>query len=180
MVDMFGMFERCNEGGRLRKLAFSGLLAAIAVLLSGFSFPVGPSRCFPIQHAVNAVAGVLLGPWWALGSAVVAASIRNLMGTGTILAFPGSIFGALAVGFAARLLPREHRLYAAFAEPFATSAIGAYVSTLIMAQAGKTALFSMLSAAFFASSAPGAAIGFLMLCSLRAAARKSRTQKTGG
>ena len=69
-------------------MLLAALLAAAAVLLAPFSFPVGPSRCFPFQHTINAVAGVLLGPWWAVGSAFVASLIRYTTGMGTILAFP--------------------------------------------------------------------------------------------
>jgi energy coupling factor transporter S component ThiW len=173
---MMNIFEIRTESGRLKKMALAAMFAAAAVLLSGFSFPVGPSRCFPFQHAANVVAGVVLGPWWAVGSAFVASAIRNLLGTGTILAFPGSMFGALAVGLAADLLPRKRRLLAAAAEPVATSLLGAWVSSLIMASAGKGAMFSLLSTAFFASSAPGAVIGFLTLFSLSLAAKRGEAR----
>ena len=68
------MHETCEDrnsaapGTHLRVMLLAALLAAAAVLLAPFSFPVGPSRCFPFQHTINAVAGVLLGPWWAVGS----------------------------------------------------------------------------------------------------------------
>ena len=70
---------------KMRKMTLAALLAAAAVLLSPLSFPLGPSRCFPFQHAVNAVAGVILGPFWAFGSALVASFVRNVLGTGTLL-----------------------------------------------------------------------------------------------
>ena len=173
---MMNIFEIRTGQDRVKKLALSAMFAAAAVLLSGFSFPVGPSRCFPFQHAMNVVCGVILGPWWAVGSAFAASVIRNLLGTGTILAFPGSMFGALAVGLAADMLPNRRRLLAAAAEPFATSLAGAWVSSLIMTSAGKGAMFSMLSIAFLASSAPGAVIGFLALLSLSLAAKRSKAR----
>jgi len=74
----------------LKNLILAALFAAMAVLLSGFSIPVGPTRCFPFQHAINAISGVLLGPWWAAGAALTASIIRNALGTGTLFAFPGS------------------------------------------------------------------------------------------
>ncbi|MDR3331200.1 MAG: energy coupling factor transporter S component ThiW [Synergistaceae bacterium] len=169
---MIDIFEIREGKDRLKKMALAAMLAAIAVLLSGFSFPVGPSRCLPFQHAVNVIGGIVLGPWWAVGSALVSSSIRYLLGTGTILAFPGSMFGALAVGLTAGLLPRRHRLLAAIAEPVATSLLGAWVSSLIMMQAGQGAMFAMLSTAFFVSSFPGAVIGFLTLFSLAIAAKR--------
>ncbi|MBQ1641055.1 MAG: energy coupling factor transporter S component ThiW, partial [Lachnospiraceae bacterium] len=37
----------------VKKIALSGMFIALAVVLSTFSFPVGASKCFPIQHMVN-------------------------------------------------------------------------------------------------------------------------------
>jgi energy coupling factor transporter S component ThiW len=145
---------------RLRKMTLAALFAALAVLLSPLSFPVGPSRCFPFQHAVNAITGVILGPFWACSAAFAASLVRNLLGTGTVLAFPGSLFGALAVGFAAKLLPEKYRFWAALAEPLATGILGAGVASAIASPAGgRAAMFVTLSIAFFVSSGPGAAIG---------------------
>ncbi len=78
----------------LKKLTAAGMMAAIGVCLSAFSIPVGASKCFPIQHLLNVLAGVFLGPGYAAGFAFSASLIRNLMGTGTLLAFPGSMAGA--------------------------------------------------------------------------------------
>ncbi len=85
---------------RTRKLAVSGMLVAVIICLSGFYIPVGASKCFPVQHMVNVLAAVLLGPWWGVGIAFCASLIRNLMGTGTLFAFPGSMVGALCCGLA--------------------------------------------------------------------------------
>jgi len=83
-----------KSGMRIKKLAISGMLAALTVALSGFSIPVGASRCFPIQHLVNVLAGVFLGPVYGVSMAFCTSLIRNLMGTGSLLAFPGSMVGA--------------------------------------------------------------------------------------
>ena len=82
----------------LKKLVTSGMLIALIIILSGFYIPVGASKCFPIQHMVNVLAAVLLGPWWGVGIAFIASLIRTMMGTGTLLAFPGSMVGALCCG----------------------------------------------------------------------------------
>ncbi len=78
----------------IRKLALAGMMTALGVCLSAFSVPVGASRCFPIQHLLNVLAGVFLGPGYALGFSFSTAFIRNLLGTGSLLAFPGSMAGA--------------------------------------------------------------------------------------
>jgi energy coupling factor transporter S component ThiW len=156
----FEIDTRNPNGARLRKMTLAALFAALAVLLSPFSFPVGPSRCFPFQHAVNAAAGVVLGPFWACAAAFVASFVRNALGTGTILAFPGSLFGALAVGFTAKLLPERFRFLAALAEPLATGTLGAGAASFIASPAGgRFALFATLSVAFLVSSVPGSIIG---------------------
>jgi energy coupling factor transporter S component ThiW len=126
------------------------------------------------------VGGIVLGPWWALASAVVASAIRYQIGTGTILAFPGSMFGALAVGFTAGMLPKKRRLFAAAAEPLATGFLGAWVSSLIMTYTGKEAMFALLSSAFFISSAPGAIIGFLSLATVGMAVKRGAARVLGG
>lgn len=46
----------------VKKLAVSAMLVALAVSLSSFAIPIGASKCFPIQHLANVVAGVFLGP----------------------------------------------------------------------------------------------------------------------
>lgn len=79
---------------QLRKLAAASILAALAVVCSPLSIPVGASRCFPVQHFVNIVAGVFLGPFYGMGAAFVTSLVRNLMGTGSLMAFPGSMCGA--------------------------------------------------------------------------------------
>ena len=83
---------------RTLQVTIAGLLCAIAIVGSMFSFPVFGSKCSPVQHMVNVICGVLLGPWYGLGAAFLASLIRNLLGLGSLLAFPGSMCGALLCG----------------------------------------------------------------------------------
>lgn len=84
-----------------KKLALSGVLCAVAVVGSMFvTFWVLGSKCAPVQHMVNILCAVFLGPWYGLGVAFVASLLRNLLGVGSILAFPGSMCGALLCGLA--------------------------------------------------------------------------------
>ena len=71
----------------LKKLTVTAILAAVAVVGSLFSFPVFGSKCAPVQHLVNILCAVTVGPWWALAQAFIAALIRNLLGLGSPLAF---------------------------------------------------------------------------------------------
>ena len=81
-----------------KKLAVAAVFCAVAVAGSLFSFPVFGSKCSPVQHMVNILCAVLLGPGYGLGAAFAAALIRNLLGLGSLMAFPGSMFGALICG----------------------------------------------------------------------------------
>lgn len=82
----------------VKKTVISGMMVALIIVLSGFYIPIGASKCFPIQHMMNILAAVILGPWWGVGIAFVASLLRNMMGTGTLMAFPGSMVGALCCG----------------------------------------------------------------------------------
>lgn len=82
------------------QIAFMGLFAAIGTFGSTFLwFPAGIAKAFPVQHAINVMAGVLLGPIPAVAIAFVTGLLRNLMGTGSLLAFPGGMIGALLAGY---------------------------------------------------------------------------------
>ena len=157
-----------REMTRTRKLALAALFAALAVLLSLFAVPVGGARILPFQHAINAVAGVLLGPWWAAGSALVAATLRFSFGIGTLYAFPGSPFGALVVGIVYKLWRRDE---AALFEPVGTVLIGAPLGALLISPflEGATAGVLALAILFALSSIPGAIAGYLLLKALRRA-----------
>ncbi|WP_286846141.1 MULTISPECIES: energy coupling factor transporter S component ThiW [Aminobacterium] len=142
----------------IKKLTVAGLLASAGVLLSGVYIPFGPTKCFPFQHTINAFSGILLGPWWAASIAFVTSFIRNMMGTGSLFAFPGSIPGALMVGFTYRLFKKD---WAALAEPLGTGPIGATLSALVIGPAiEKTPALGGLQMAFLASSIPGALLGY--------------------
>lgn len=87
-----------NRKTNVKKMTLTAILAAVAVVGSIFSFPVFGSKCAPVQHLVNILCTVTLGPWWALAQAFIASLIRNLLGLGSPLAFPGSMCGALLGG----------------------------------------------------------------------------------
>lgn len=115
-----------NQRSRIKKLALSGMLAAVTVALSGFSIPIGASRCFPIQHLVNVMAGIFLGPFYGVLTAFCTSLIRNLIGTGSLLAFPGSMIGAF---LSALLFQKTGKLlFSCLGEIGGTGIIGALVS----------------------------------------------------
>ncbi|WP_105615633.1 energy coupling factor transporter S component ThiW [Vallitalea okinawensis] len=81
-----------------RKITISALFIAIGVALSQLYIPIGVSKCFPIQHFINVISAIFLGPFYAVLNAFLISLIRNLLGMGSLLAFPGSMVGALLAG----------------------------------------------------------------------------------
>ena len=79
-------------------MALAAMFVGLAVVLSPIYFPVRDTRCFPAQHMVNALAGVLLGPWYAVFIAIATGMIRISTGMGTVFAYPRGAFGGLVVG----------------------------------------------------------------------------------
>ena len=68
-----------------RKLCYAGILCAVAVVGSFFYIPVFGSKCVPVQHMVNILCAVLLGPFYGVGVAFCASLIRNLLGIGSLM-----------------------------------------------------------------------------------------------
>lgn len=150
----------------VKKIALSGLLIAIAVVGSTFSFPVGVAKCAPVQHMVNVLAGVILGPWYAVAIAFITSCIRNLAGTGTLLAFPGSMIGALLCGL---LYKKFGNLVSAFlGEVIGTGILGtlaAYpVAVLLLSK--QAALFGFIIP-FSVSTLGGATISTILIIALK-------------
>ena len=108
------------------KLSISGLLIALGVVLSTFYIPFGVSKCFPVQHFINVIGAVLLGPGYAIINAFLISLIRNMLGMGSLLAFPGSMIGAALAGIFYRLYT-NHRL-ACLGEFIGTGIIGGLVA----------------------------------------------------
>jgi energy coupling factor transporter S component ThiW len=151
-----------------KKIALAAVLVAVTVVLSPIHFYVGSSKVFPAQHMVNGIAGVLLGPWYAGVMALFTGVIRNMLGIGTLHAFPGGIPGALVVGFVYKYVKKTD--FAALAEPLGTVVIGATISALVVAPyLGKAFTIAFWWIAFATSSIPGSFLGFIVLKSLRLA-----------
>ena len=158
----------------IRKLCMAAILTALAVVGSLFSFPFLGAKCSPVQHFVNIVAGVYLGPWWAMGSGFCAALIRNVTGLGSPLAFPGSMIGAFLAGAMYHWIfknkPLTVRLPSAyFGELFGTSLLGGLASYpiayLIMGNE-KATLFGFVFP-FFVSCAVGTVIAAIIVTALK-------------
>ena len=152
-----------------RKLCYAGILCAVAVVGSFFYIPVFGSKCVPVQHMVNFLCAVLLGPFYGVGVAFCASLIRNLLGIGSLMAFPGSMFGALLCGL--MFWKTKNIPLTLLAEVFGTAILGglcAYpVAILFMGmQAGQSAFYAYVIP-FLISTAGGAILSGILLGALR-------------
>ena len=151
----------------LRKLCLAAVLTAVCVATSTFSIPVGASRCFPIQHLCNILAGVFLGPWYSVAMAFCASLPRNLMGTGPLLASPGSMAGALLGGILYQYCERKLVL-AYLGELVGTSILGGVLAwPLAVFDLGKEAAIFAYVFPFFVSCAGGTIIAVFLVGALK-------------
>ena len=146
-----------------RKRTYAGILTAIAVLGSVLSFPVLGSRCAPVQHLVNILAAVLLGPFWGIGVAFAASLLRNITGLGSLMAFPGSMIGALCCGIVYHCTRRIG--ITCLAEALGTGILGALaaypVATVLMGL--NPTSYTVYILPFLISTGVGSAVAFLLL-----------------
>lgn len=151
------------------RITTAGILCAAAVVGSMLSFPVFGSKCAPVQHVVNVLCGVLLGPWYGLGVAFVASLLRNLMGLGSLLAFPGSMCGAFLCGFVYRKCKKI--LPTAIGEVFGTGIIGgllAYpIAVMFMGVGAGSIAFYAYVVPFLVSTVVGSALAAVIVLSLQ-------------
>jgi len=123
---------------QIRKLVLSSILVSVALVISPFSwFSWGPTKAFPGQHLVNAIAGITLGPLISVLIAITVSTIRIALGFGTIFAYPGSIFGGLIVGIFFKLFKklvnkRAAIVVASLTEPIGTVLIGGTLAWFIL------------------------------------------------
>lgn len=145
-----------------RKVAYAVVLVAIGVALAPYtSLPIGIAKVNPTQHFVNVLAALLLGPWWAVVIAAIIAVLRNVMGMGTLLAFPGGMIGALLAGLLYRYTRNVY--LGAAGEIVGTGFIAPVASALFVAPVlmGKAIPLLALIPSFLASTIAGAVLGIL-------------------
>jgi energy coupling factor transporter S component ThiW len=157
------------KNNSVKKLALAGVLCAVAVVGSMVYFPVFGSKCAPIQHMVNILCAVFLGPWYGVGVAFVASLLRNLLGLGTLLAFPGSMCGALLCGIV--YWKTKNLLATLVAESFGTGIIGGLLSyPIAIAFMGKSAgdiAFYTYVVPFLISTVAGSILAGILLYALK-------------
>ena len=121
-----------------KRLSLFIVLVSLGVIIAPLLwFPFFTTKAYPGQHLINALAGVMLGPWWAAAAAILIGIIRNILGIGTIYAFPGGIPGGVVVGLVHLLTRRSKRpairYLTTLTEPIGTVLIGGTLSLVMIA-----------------------------------------------
>ena len=170
----------------VKKLALAAMFVAVAVVGSYFiSFPLLGSKCSPTQHMVNVLCAVFLGPGWGVG--VCASLIRNLFSVGTLVAFPGSMIGALCCGLVYMALRKRNNDPLALvctlaAEMLGTGVLGGLcawpVATLFMnVDAAATAVTAYIIP-FLISTVVGSLIAGVLVFALKTGGTLDRMQRS--
>lgn len=147
------------------------IFIAIGTLGSQFLwFPAGIAKAYPVQHAVNVMVGITLGPIPAVVVAFMIGLLRNILGIGSLLAFPGGMIGAFFAGYLYK--KTKTHLWATVGEVIGTGVIGSlfaipFAKLLMASSVG--ALFFMPS--FLISSISGALIGWFVVARVKLSRR---------
>ncbi len=159
-----------------KKLVIVGIFIAAGIVLSPLLvIPLGFAKAFPIQHMINVFVGIFFGVYYNVGAAFCLSTIRNLLGTGTLLAYPGSMFGAFLSAYTYK--KTNSVLWACVGEIVGTGLIGGYVAYLIAAFVLGSKVGAMaLIIPFLASSICGAILaGLAIKCMPKAIKESFRT-----
>ena len=154
------------KSSNIKKLTFTAVMAAVAVVGSTISFPFLGAKCSPVQHLVNVLCAVFVGPWWGLAQAFLASLIRNLLGLGSPLAFPGSMCGALLAGLLYKFIKKTPAAYAG--ELVGTGVIGGMLSFPVAAfiMGNESAALFTFVVPFLISSLGGTIIAIVIVTAL--------------
>ncbi len=146
----------------IRKLSYTAIFMAIGVLSAHLIYiPIGVAKCFPLQHVINILLAALLGTRYSVSAAFGISLLRNILGTGSLLAFPGSMVGALLSGI---LYKKTNSIWGAIiGEVIGTGIFGALLaypvaSYFIGSQAG--AFFFIVP--FMVSTVGGSIIAYVL------------------
>ncbi len=145
-----------------KKMILCSIFMTLATVLGTFSIPILGAKASPIQHLINVMAGVTLGPTYGVFAAFGSALLRNMLGTGSILAFPGSMIGAFLAGY---LFSKSKRIeLAVLGEFMGTGLLGALVAyPLASLVLGKEVAVVAYIIPFSISSGVGSVMAYMIL-----------------
>jgi energy coupling factor transporter S component ThiW len=152
---------------RTRLITTMAVLTALGTITAQLVwFPAGIARAYPMQHAINVAAAVTLGPGPAVIIAFLISLFRNMLGLGTLLAFPGSMVGAFFAGYLYRKSGRNG--LAAIGEGVGSGIVGALLSVpLAYLFMGSSVGALAFIPPFLVSSTTGAIIGWFIVSRIK-------------
>jgi energy coupling factor transporter S component ThiW len=159
---------------RTLALVFTALCIAIGYIGGSLIIiPLGFVRAAPFQHFMNIIVSFLLGPWYSLAQAFGVSVLRNITGTGSLLAFPGSMIGAFLSGYLYRKGKKFYLLGAG--ELVGTGVLGALASYPVarLFLDAEAALFGFVPV-FFISALIGTIAGVILAYQMKKSSAFSR------
>lgn len=164
------------KNNQSKKIALASVLIALAVVGGTLSFPIFGAKCAPTQHMINVISGILLSPAYSVAIAFLASLLRVILGTGSFLAFPGSMFGALLASVFFRLWKKEN--FAFLGELLGTGVVGGICSYPVAKylMGSEVAIFAFVIP-FSISSLAGVILGFICLTTLKASGLLTQWQE---
>ncbi|MBU5595450.1 energy coupling factor transporter S component ThiW [Amphibacillus sp. MSJ-3] len=159
---------------KTNQLTLVAAFIAIGVIGASFLwFPTGIARAYPVQHAINVISAIFLGPTPTIIIAFGIGLIRNALGLGTLLAFPGGMAGALLAGVLYRYYKKTSA--AIIGEIIGTTVFGSLLSIpvarLIM---GENVAVLAFVPGFLISSVSGAILAAFIMPKLKTFFRKKQ------
>ena len=153
----------------IRMLVLSAMFAAlccVTTMLVRFPTVAGYTN---IGEGMCLLAGLVLGPWYGVGVAFVASLVRNILGIGSLMAFPGSMCGALLCGVA--FWKSKNLPLTLIAEVFGTGIIGGFAAYPIAKYLmGLTpAAYTVYIVPFLISTVAGSILAGILVAALRKA-----------
>ncbi|GAB3046468.1 energy coupling factor transporter S component ThiW [Virgibacillus ainsalahensis] len=148
---------------RTRLMTTMAVFVAIGTITAQLVwFPAGVARAYPVQHAVNVMAAVMLGPGPAVIIAFMIGLLRNMLGLGTLMAFPGGMVGAFLAGYLYKKFGKKG--WAAVGEAFGSGIVGALFAVPFAAilMGSSLGAFAFIPP-FLVSSVTGALIGWFLI-----------------
>jgi len=151
---------------KIKNITYAAILIAMGVVAGNVIFiPIGAAKCFPIQSVINVLGAIILGPSYGVAIAFCISLIRNFFGTGTILAFPGSMIGAFLAGILYQFTKKDYM--AVIGEILGTGILGGLVAlpvaTFVL---GKHAAIFFYVVPFLISTIGGSGIAYILIRAL--------------
>ncbi len=156
--------EKHLKQNEIMRMTVLAMLIAFGVVLSPILRVPGMA---PMQHFINVICAVLLGPWYTFTCALLIGIIRMMFFGVDLLAITGAVFGAILSGYFYVLTKKIY--FAVIGEIIGTGIIGAIVSYPIIAFVygnKNVALFTYIPS-FLLGTIIGGSLGFIFLINLK-------------